>query len=137
MDKPLLNEDLAKLLLRLTVGGLMLLHGVHKVNHGVDGIEGLLEDHGWPTGMAYGIHVGEVLAPVLLILGFLTRVSGLIIAGTMGVSMYLAYGAEAFELTQHGGLATELNLLYLAGGLVLFLSGGGRYSVARGEGRWS
>ena len=39
----LLNPDLAKLLLRLCVGGLMLFHGIFKITHGADVYVGMLE----------------------------------------------------------------------------------------------
>ncbi len=137
MNKPLQNTDLALFLLRLFVGGLMLLHGIDKIQNGAGGIEGMLADKGLPEKLAWGLYVGEVLAPVLLIIGFLTRPAGLIIAGTMGMSIWVAYGADGFGLGQHGGLVVELNMLYLVGGLALFFSGGGRICVSRGEGNWS
>lgn len=137
MTKPFLNDDLAKLSLRLAVGGLMLFHGAHKITNGVGAIKGLFVEQGLPGGLAHLVYLGEVVAPGLMILGFLTRVAGLLVTATMAVAIYLALGPEMFGLNRHGGAACELELLYLAGGLALFLSGGGRYSVTRGEGRWS
>jgi putative oxidoreductase len=67
----------------------------------------------------------------------MTRPSGLLIAITMVMSMFLAFGMDSFGLNEYGGLETELNLLYMIGGFSLFLTGGGRFSVGRGEGRWS
>jgi putative oxidoreductase len=137
MTKPLQGDDLAKLLLRLAVGGLMLLHGVHKVSNGIGGIEGMLAENDMPVQLAWGVYLGEVVAPILLLLGWMTRPAGLFVAFTMAFSMYLAYGGDTFNMTQHGGLATEVNWLYMIGALSLFLTGGGRFSVGRGEGRWS
>jgi putative oxidoreductase len=137
MNNPLKNTDLALLLLRLTVGGLMLFHGVYKIQSGIGPIESMLAAKGLPEGLALGIYLGELVAPLLLVIGFLTRPAGFLLAATMGVAIWLAYGVEAFTLTKHGGLSIELNLLYMAGGLALCLTGGGRYSVSRGEGRWS
>jgi len=137
MTKPLQNDDLAKLLLRLVVGGLMLFHGVHHIAHGIGPIQAMLEDQDLPRQAAWGLHLGETVAPIFLLLGFMTRPAGLIVAFTMAVSMYLAYGMGAFGLGPQGGLATELNFLYLVGGFSLFLTGGGRFSVGRGESRWS
>ena len=54
MDKNFLRDnDLGLLLLRLTVGGLMLFHGVHKLIYGVSGIEGMLAGMGLPGFIAY------------------------------------------------------------------------------------
>lgn len=137
MDRqPTANADLAKFLLRFAVGGLLLFHGVHKLIHGIDPIRNMLAGHGWPAWMAWGVLVAEVLAPVLLILGFLTRPAALVVAFNMAVSIYLAFGTDAFTLNDHGGLAVELNLLYLFGALAIFFGGGGRYAARKGAGRW-
>ena len=37
-----LNSDLGKLLLRISIGGLMIFHGVSKLLHGHDFIQGML-----------------------------------------------------------------------------------------------
>ncbi len=137
MDKPLYSDSLAKLFLRLAVGGLMLLHGIDKIRNGLGGIESMLADAGLPTVLAWGVFLGEVIAPVLILLGFLTRPFALILAITMLMSIYLAYGTHAFGLNQYGGLEIELNLLYFAGAMALFFSGGGRFSVTNGEGKWN
>ena len=137
MDKPLYSDSLAKLFLRIAVGGLMLLHGIHKIRYGVGSIEGMLADSGLPTAMAYGVYLGEVVAPIMILLGFLTRLGGLVLAFTMLMSIYLGFGAGFWELDQFGGSVIEVNLLYFAGGMALFFSGGGRFGVTHGEGKWS
>ncbi|MGB5397963.1 MAG: DoxX family membrane protein, partial [Gammaproteobacteria bacterium] len=65
----LYNEELGRLILRLTVGGLMLFHGVAKILHTgtIDFISGRLVEAGLPGMIAYGVYAGEVLAPVMLI----------------------------------------------------------------------
>ena len=80
------HDDVGKLLLRLAVGGLMLFHGIHKLIDGVDGISGMLAAQGLPGFIAYGVLVGEVVAPCLLILGVLTRPAALVLAFTMVVA---------------------------------------------------
>jgi putative oxidoreductase len=52
-----------KLLLRLAVGGLMLFHGLHKLFGGVGFISGMLVEKGLPGFIAYGVLIGEVVAP--------------------------------------------------------------------------
>ena len=52
----------------------MLLHGVAKVSGGVGGIGGMLQSAGLPAALAYGAYVGEVLAPLLVIIGFYARI---------------------------------------------------------------
>lgn len=89
VNRMLTHEDFGKLLLRLAVGGLMLFHGVHKLFAGIDGISGMLIAKGFPGFIAYGVLIGEVVAPVLIILGILTRPSALVIALTMVVAWFM------------------------------------------------
>jgi putative oxidoreductase len=128
--------DCALLIVRLSVGGLMLFHGVDKLRNGMGGIESLLAAKGLPTALSYGVPVGEVLAPVLLIAGVFGRVGALILAFNMVMSIWLAFGDKLFVLDkEHGTLGYELNLLYLGGALAILFAGSGRYSLRRGVGR--
>jgi putative oxidoreductase len=123
------TEDYAKLLLRLAVGGLMLFHGIHKIRTGVDWMPPLLEAKGLPTFLAYGSYLGEVLAPLLILAGVLTRLSALAVAGTMVMSVYLALADQVFALNQYGGWAIELNAFFFLGALALALLGPGKLSA--------
>jgi putative oxidoreductase len=124
------NESLGKLVLRLGIGGLMLFHGIFKIQNGVGGIEYLLDQKGLPTALAYGTYVGEVLAPVLLIVGFQTRLSALVLAGTMGMAIFLAHGTQLGDLDpKTGAWAIELPMLFLVGAAAIFFLGAGRFSI--------
>ncbi len=69
------NADLGKLIVRLTLGGLLLFHGIAKLLNGIGFIEGQLASHGLPTILAYGVYIGgEVIAPLMVILGYQTRI---------------------------------------------------------------
>lgn len=131
-------ENLARLLLRLAVGGMLLFHGVHKLTHGIDSIAGMLQKNGLPAFIAYGVYVGEVLAPILLLLGVWARPAGLIVAFNMCVAVALTKSDRIFALSERGGgLVVELDALYLVGGLAIAFLGAGRWSVSKGEGRWN
>ena len=131
-----LFESLGKLFLRLSVGGLMIFHGIHKLIYGHKAIESMLAGHGLPKALVYGVPVGEVLAPLMLILGIWSRLSALTVAFTMVMSMYLAFGSSALELGKNGAVNAELNLLFLFGALAIACLGAGRYSVSGGNGTW-
>ena len=73
-------DDFGKLLLRLGVGGLLLLHGIYKVQNGIGFVTESVMRAGLPSFFAYGVYVGEVVAPILVLAGLLTRPAGLIIA---------------------------------------------------------
>jgi putative oxidoreductase len=128
--------DAGLLLLRLGVGTLLLFHGVYKITHGVGWMAGPLGGVGLPPWVAYGVYVGEVLAPVLLILGLWTRLAGLVIAFNMFMAIFLARRGDIAKISEMGGgWAIELELLFLLGGLTLALTGGGRYGLGGGAGR--
>jgi len=124
-------NDAAKLVLRLTVGILLLLHGLAKLSNGVAGIGGMLAAKGLPTFIAYGAYLGEVLGPLLIILGIFTRPAAVIIVIHMTVAILLAHMHELTRLTASGGWSLELQGLFLFGALAVALQGAGRYSFGR------
>ena len=130
MNKPLL-DDLGKLTLRLTLGGLMLFHGVAKILHtdSLSFIQMRLADMGLPQATAYGVYIGEVLAPLMIIFGLFTRAGALIIIVNMIFAIVLAHSAHLFLLTEHGGWRLELQGFYLFCGLAIALLGSGKYAV--------
>ena len=129
-------ENLGKLILRLSVGGLMLFHGVHKLFHGIGGVKFLLGKAGMPEFLSYGVYVGEVIAPILIILGAYSRVSGLLVAFTMLVSIPIAHPDGIFQINDYGAWVIELNALYLLGALAITLLGPGKYRLASNRGFW-
>ncbi|MDE2150588.1 MAG: DoxX family protein [Gammaproteobacteria bacterium] len=130
-------EDAGKLVLRLLVGGLLILHGLHKVFTGPAMIAGMLTHHGWPGFFAWAVYLGEVLGPLLVIVGLYTRVGGLLILVNMIVATLLAYGGNAWHLNPYGGWVVELEAFYGAGGLAILLLGAGRYSIGGAHGRYN
>src|SRR3546814_15157272 len=82
MGRATMTDDAGKLVLRLSVGVLMLLHGIHKLLHGVDGIGGMLAGMGLPTVPAYGVYLGAVVGPLLVTLGLYNRLGALLTFGS-------------------------------------------------------
>jgi putative oxidoreductase len=125
------RDDIGKLLLRLTVAVLMLFHGYSKiVNPGsLDWIAGTLSAYGLPTVLSYGVFVGEILAPLLLIAGVYCRIGGWLIFLNMLFAIFLAHQSELFTVSGSGGWALELQGFYLMGGLVVALSGSGKLAL--------
>jgi putative oxidoreductase len=130
-------QDAAKLLLRLTLGLLMLLHGIAKVTGGIDPILGMVAKAGLPSALGYGVYVGEVLAPLLLIVGAWTRAAALVMAINMIVAVALAHAGQLATLSPRGGWALELQGFYLAMALAVSMLGAGRYSAGGVDGRWN
>ncbi len=126
----LLSGDLGKLVLRVSIAVLMLFHGFKKISGGIGGIKGLVVKGGFPEFLAYGVYVGEIIVPVLLILGLFTRLSAFVFAVTMGFAIALAYSGRMLAIdARTGGLMIELPLLYLLAALAVFFLGAGKYSL--------
>jgi putative oxidoreductase len=123
------NADLGKLIVRLTLGGLMLFHGIAKLLNGVGFIEGQLASHGLPTILAYGVYIGEVIAPLMVILGYQSRIGALIIVFNMIVAIALVHGHQLLTLSSNGGWALELQGFFLFTALALIFLGPGRYKL--------
>ena len=122
-------NDLGKLILRLTLGVLILLHGIAKISGGIAGVEKMLEGAGLPSFIAPGVYVGEVLAPLLVILGFYARVGAVLIVVNMLFAILLAHRADLLLLTKTGGWALELQAFFLFTALALTLIGPGRFGI--------
>ena len=123
------QTDLAKLILRLTLGVLVLLHGVAKLRGGLDPIAGMVTAQGLPAFLAYGALVGEVLGPLMLIAGFYARIGAVLVAINMLFAFALAHVGQLGMLNEQGGWALELQAMFLFTAIALALLGPGRFSV--------
>lgn len=130
VNKKLACDDLGKLLLRLAVGGLMLFHGLHKLLGGVGFISHLLVEKGLPGFIAYGVLIGEVVAPILIIIGLFTRPAALVLAFTMIVAWLMVGMGETGSLDKTGAWAIESLVYFFTGALAIACLGAGRFSVA-------
>jgi putative oxidoreductase len=129
-------DDNGKLILRVTVAVLMLMHGIAKMQNGIGWMAGMLQSHHLPVFVGYGVYVAEVIAPILLILGLFTRLAALVIAFDMVMAIVLAQSDKVFTRSQSGGWAIELEMFYLLASLAIFFLGSGRYAVRKGQHRW-
>lgn len=115
-------NDLALLLLRVGFGGFMLTHGIPKIN--------MLSDpssFGDPIGVGPTVSlilalIGEVVAPILIIIGFKTKWAAIPAIITMGVAAFIVHAKDDLATKEHA-------LLFFFGFLAIFLAGAGKYSV--------
>ena len=124
-----LSGDIGKLILRISIAALMLFHGIHKALGDINGIKFLVDRAGLPEFVAYGVYVGEIVIPILLIVGLFTRLSAFVFVVNMIFAILLAHSADLFTLGKTGGPVIELPLLYLLGALSIFFIGAGKYSL--------
>ena len=96
------TDDLGKLVLRLTLGLLLIFHGIAKLKGGISGISGMVAGAGFPAALAYLVYVGEFLAPLLVIVGLFTRPAALEPAA--GRAPQLSRGVTAGADAGHGSV---------------------------------
>ena len=131
------SDDTGKLVLRVALGILILLPGIAKITGGVGFMSNLLVSHGLPGALAYLVYVGEVVAPVLLIIGLYTRPAAWIIVINMLVAIWLVHMKQLGMLNKQGGWELELQGMYLFGALAVAFMGAGRFSVGGSGGRYN
>jgi putative oxidoreductase len=108
-------------ILRWAVAGLMLFHGVSKLRLGLGPIEGMLVGAGLPAFIAYGVLIGEVAAPLLVLANRFVVPAAFVMAFNMLVAVALVHTTQVFTLSKSGGWALELQALYFFGSLAIAL----------------
>lgn len=124
--KSSLKSDLALLLLRVAGGGMLMTHGIPKINRLFG--EGPVE-FGDPIGIGPGpslflITFAEVVCAFLVLVGFKTRWAAIPVVIGMLVAALIAHSADPFG-------RKELPLMFAAVFFSLFLTGPGAYSLDR------
>ena len=126
------NFDLGILFATLGLGICLFMHGFTKILHGIGGLKSILTKAGLPEIVAYGSYVGEVVAPIMIILGVFSRIAALLVIGTSLTIMYAYHGlGNLLELTNVGGFKAEILYLYIALSLCIIFSGSGKYAVRK------
>ncbi len=124
-------DDTGKLILRFMVGGMMLFHGMHKVFNGVESIGGMLGARGIPAFISWGVYIGEVIAPVLIIIGVMTRFSAGILMFNMIIAVLLVHTGDIFSVTSHGGWGIELQAFYIFSAVAIMMLGPGKFRLTK------
>ena len=124
------NKDIGLLIQRISIGILILFHGIANLTSNYSFIKNLLNDMGIPEFVAYSVFIGEIIAPILIIIGFRARMASLVLAFNMLTAILMAHSSDIFTLNQFGGWGIELQGLYLFGAIIIFLLGAGKYAVS-------
>lgn len=73
--------------------------------------------------------IGEVLAPILVLVGWYARIGAGLIVINMLFAILLAHRQELLDLTPQGGWALELQGFFLFTALALVFTGPGRFGI--------
>lgn len=132
------DDSLAALLVRLTVGGVMLPHGLQKTI-GAFGGYGFSGTMGFFTGtlqlpwiVAFLVIMAESVGALALLMGFLTRFCAFGLILVMIGAIFMAHWNHGFFMNWFGaqqGEGFEYHLLVIGAALSLLVSGGGKLSV--------
>lgn len=117
------NYNLGLLLLRIGFGGMLLTHGIPKLLKMLSGDFSFGDPIGIgePASLVLAV-LGEVIFPILVIVGFKTRLSSIPIIITMVVAAFIVHAADPLG-------TKEKAILYLIGFVAIALLGAGKYSV--------
>lgn len=128
--KKINNKEAGLLLQRVSISVLILFHGIANLTTNYSFIKSLLSSIGIPEFVAYSVFIGEIVAPILIIIGWKTRLASFVLAFNMLVAILMAHSGDIFALNKFGGWAIELQGLYLFGAIVIYLSGAGKYALS-------
>ncbi|WP_420578208.1 DoxX family protein [Ekhidna sp.] len=119
----MIYSNLASLIIRLSFSGMMLTHGWGKFSRLLSGDLSFADPIGIGEAPTFILAViGEFVSPILLIVGFKTRLASIFPAATMLVAALIVHADDPWG-------RQEFPLLYFFGFVTIFLLGGGRYSL--------
>ena len=112
----------ALVLLRVCLALLMLFHGWAKIRYGIGSIEAKMTAMGAPSWLAYAVYLGEVVAPLFLLVGLWVVPAALVIAVNMVVAVVLVHTKQLLLLQNSGGWMLELQAFYFVTALVVAMT---------------
>jgi len=116
-------HDITQWGIRAAIGVIFIVIGLGKFN---PGFAGFLTSIGLPVEMQIPIALAEVIGGILLIIGVLSRISSSILSIINLGAIFLVKGAT--NLTGEG--AYNIDLMLLAGNLLIIVAGPGRVSIS-------
>ena len=124
------SNHIGKLILRLALAILIIMHGFAKVMHpqSLSFISSMLTNAGLPTFISYGVYIGELIAPLMILIGFRTRFAAVIVVINMLFVIGLVHMSQLFSFTDNGGFALELQFFYLFTAATVLFLGSGKYA---------
>ncbi len=124
-----MQEDVGKLLLRLTTGGLLLFYGIFKLLNGIAPVKQIVTSNGLPELAAHAVYLGEIVAPILMLVGVFTRIAAGVVALNMLAAILLAGTASLMKIGTFGGYALVVEAFFLLNAVTIMLLGSGRLAI--------
>lgn len=125
------NADLAKLILRVSTGGLFIAHGLMKLLVFTPaGTAAYFDSIGLPGFLAYLTIAAELLGGLALIAGAYTRVVAAALVPVLLGAAVFGHGKAGFFFSNQGG-GWEYPVFWAIVMVVIALIGGGAYAVRR------
>ncbi len=124
--------DLALLVLRCSVGAVMLAHGINHIVGGgkIEGTAGWFSSLGMKPGIVHAwlASITEVVGGVCLVLGLFTPLGGAAVIGTMTVALITNHRGNGFFIFRPGE-GWEYVMTLIASGFSIAILGAGRWSL--------
>jgi putative oxidoreductase len=124
------KQHIGLLIIRIGISFTMLIYGITKLIYGIDFINDVFTQHGLPSFFGYGIFIGEIIAPILIILGFRTKLAGLVFAINCLAAILMVQLPNLLKLNEFGGWAIGPIFIYMIFGVALIFTGAGKYAVS-------
>ena len=116
-------NDFALLLLRIGFGGFLMTHGIPKISRLFETPIKFTDPFGiGDTATLILTIIGEVVAPIFIIIGFKTKLAAIPSAITMAVAAFVIHSKDDLGTKEHA-------LLYLIVFVTIMFVGAGKYSI--------
>lgn len=117
-------QPLALLVMRLTLGSIMTVHGYHKVFGGLPHFAHMVGAMGLPQWLGYVAAFTELLGGLLIIAGFFTRAAAFAICIDLAVAIWKVHLHNGMMGSpDHPGLELPLAAVTIAFALIFFGAG--------------
>ena len=131
------SDSVVPTLLRLSLGGVILGHGLQKVfgwfgGYGISGTLGFFASIGIPSVLGVLVIVSDFVGSLALVVGLATRLSAAAAFAVMLGALLMVHLPNGFFMNWSGaahGEGYEFHLLAMAMAAALVVSGGGRASL--------
>lgn len=126
------KKDLALLLVRVGLGLIFLMHGIGKLQGGVDGFSSFLGILGFPVPLFFGwlVALVETVGGAALLLGIGSRWAAALLSVVMIVAIIkVKWSIGLIASLGSQGVGMEFDIALLVGLLSILLQGPGLYSI--------